>query len=150
MHFKNARSTGKGTYTCKGTTLKVMVSIGPKLVFDQMAAPVPEIMDGSLYVEHLWNSKMLWKNLSMNAVHIFRVLFISDVKFFKREPYFERFCIIKYYSYYPSVFFFVIKIVLCVHLWVRTCINYSHQGLQSHALVWEFIFSTDEKRCTFL
>jgi hypothetical protein len=26
---------------------------GPKLVFDQMAAPVPEIMNGSLYIpEH--------------------------------------------------------------------------------------------------
>jgi hypothetical protein len=53
MHFKNGRSAGKGAYTWKGTTLKVMVAIGPKLVFDEMAAPVPEIKNGSLYVEHL-------------------------------------------------------------------------------------------------
>jgi hypothetical protein len=126
------------------------VAIGPKLVFDEMAAPVPEIKNGSLYVEHLWEWKMLWKNVSMNAVHVFIVLFISDVQFFKKEPYFERFCIIKYYFYYPSVFCFVTKIFLCVHLWVLTCNNYSHQGLKSHALVLDFNFSTNEKRCTFL
>jgi hypothetical protein len=28
---------------------RAMVARGPKLIFDQMAAPVPEIMDGFLY-----------------------------------------------------------------------------------------------------
>jgi hypothetical protein len=41
--FKNDRSAGNGTYTWKGTTSRW--SVGIKLVFDQMAVPVPEIMD---------------------------------------------------------------------------------------------------------
>jgi hypothetical protein len=33
MHLKNGRSTGKGAYTCKGTTLRVMFDIRPKVNF---------------------------------------------------------------------------------------------------------------------
>jgi hypothetical protein len=39
--FKNGRSPESGTYTWKGTTLRVMWPVGPKLVFDQIAAPGP-------------------------------------------------------------------------------------------------------------
>jgi hypothetical protein len=46
--LKNGGSTGNGAYTWKGTTSRWLLPVGPKLVFDQMAAPVPEIMDGSL------------------------------------------------------------------------------------------------------
>jgi hypothetical protein len=46
--FKNDRSTGKSVYARKGTTLRVKMASRHK-VFDQMAAPVLEIMDGSLY-----------------------------------------------------------------------------------------------------
>jgi hypothetical protein len=45
MHFKNERGAGNGAYALKGTTSRVMVTIGPKLLFDQMAAPALEIMD---------------------------------------------------------------------------------------------------------
>jgi hypothetical protein len=45
--FKKGRSTGNGAYTQNGTTSRVMVVVGPKFVFDQMAAPVPKIMDSS-------------------------------------------------------------------------------------------------------
>jgi hypothetical protein len=48
--FKNGRSAGNGTYGRKGTTSRVMVASRPKVSFDQMAAPVLEIMDGSMYV----------------------------------------------------------------------------------------------------
>jgi hypothetical protein len=38
------------------TTSRVMVASRPRLVFDQMAASVPEVMDGSLYVyRKYWN-----------------------------------------------------------------------------------------------
>jgi hypothetical protein len=35
--FKSGRSSGNGLYTWKGTTSRVMVASGPKLVFDQIA-----------------------------------------------------------------------------------------------------------------
>jgi hypothetical protein len=43
MHLKNNRSTENGAYAWIGTT------VGSKLHFDQMTAPVPEIMVDSLY-----------------------------------------------------------------------------------------------------
>jgi hypothetical protein len=46
MHLKNGRSTGTGAHMQKGATLRVMVTSKLR-VFDQMAAPVPEIMDSS-------------------------------------------------------------------------------------------------------
>jgi hypothetical protein len=42
----NGRSAGNCAYARKGTTSR---SVGSKLIFGQMAAPVPEIMDESLY-----------------------------------------------------------------------------------------------------
>jgi hypothetical protein len=45
MHLKSGRSAGNGAHTKKGTTSRVMVTSSPKIIFDQMAAPVPEIMD---------------------------------------------------------------------------------------------------------
>jgi hypothetical protein len=62
MHFKNERSVSKGIYLQKGTSSRVMVGSSPKLVFDQMAAPVPEIMDDPLYMllsRHLTAEKNL-------------------------------------------------------------------------------------------
>jgi hypothetical protein len=46
--FKNGRSPWKGTFARKGTTSRMMTASMPKIVFDQMAAPDPKIMDGSL------------------------------------------------------------------------------------------------------
>jgi hypothetical protein len=43
--FKNAGSAGKNAYMWKGTTSRVMLASRPKVSFDQMTAPVPEIMD---------------------------------------------------------------------------------------------------------
>jgi hypothetical protein len=50
MHLKNGRRAGSGAYARKGTTSSVMVASMPEVSFEQIAAPVPEIMDGSLYV----------------------------------------------------------------------------------------------------
>jgi hypothetical protein len=41
---KNGRGTGNNAYAWKGTTLRVMWPLDPKLVFVQMAALVLEIM----------------------------------------------------------------------------------------------------------
>jgi hypothetical protein len=49
MHLKNGKSIGNGAYMQKGTNLGVMVASRPKVFFGRMAAPVPEIMAGSLY-----------------------------------------------------------------------------------------------------
>jgi hypothetical protein len=38
---------GNFAYTWKGTSLRVMVASKPKVKFDQMEAPVPDIMDMS-------------------------------------------------------------------------------------------------------
>jgi hypothetical protein len=38
----------EGAYVWKGTTSRVMVAVRHKVGFDQMASPVPEIIDGSL------------------------------------------------------------------------------------------------------
>jgi hypothetical protein len=43
--FKNGRSTGNCAYAQKGTTSRVMVVSSATLIFEQMAAPVPKIMD---------------------------------------------------------------------------------------------------------
>jgi hypothetical protein len=43
---KNGKSARYNAYAPKGTTLKVTVATKPKVSFDQMAAPVSEIMDG--------------------------------------------------------------------------------------------------------
>jgi hypothetical protein len=45
MHLKNGRSTGNGACRRRGLLRGWWWPVGPKLVFDQMAAPVPEIMD---------------------------------------------------------------------------------------------------------
>jgi hypothetical protein len=42
--FKISRSAGNGAYARKGRWWPV----GPKLIFNEMAAPVPEIMGGSM------------------------------------------------------------------------------------------------------
>jgi hypothetical protein len=47
--FKNTRNTGNDAYMQKGTTSRVMVASRHKVSFYQIAALVPEIMDGSLY-----------------------------------------------------------------------------------------------------
>jgi hypothetical protein len=45
--FKNGRNAGNGAYMRKGTS-RVMVASSSKVSFHQMAAPVMEIMGGSL------------------------------------------------------------------------------------------------------
>jgi hypothetical protein len=45
--FKNGSSAGYGAYVEKEATSWVMVATGPIVSFDQMAAPVLEIMDTS-------------------------------------------------------------------------------------------------------
>jgi hypothetical protein len=42
MNLKSGRSAGNGAYELEGTISR---SVSPKLIFDQMAALVPEIMD---------------------------------------------------------------------------------------------------------
>jgi hypothetical protein len=44
--FKNGRSTENGAYARRGADSRVMMASRLKLVSDQMAAPVPYIMDG--------------------------------------------------------------------------------------------------------
>jgi hypothetical protein len=44
MVLQSGRNTGKGARERKGTTSRAVV-----VSFDQMAAPVPEIIDGSLF-----------------------------------------------------------------------------------------------------
>jgi hypothetical protein len=44
MHFKNGSSAGNSAYTQRRITSRAMVARGPILVFDQIAAPVPEII----------------------------------------------------------------------------------------------------------
>jgi hypothetical protein len=51
MHFEGGRSGGSGACRWKGLTLEVMVDTRPMLIFDQMRAPVLEIMDQN--VDHL-------------------------------------------------------------------------------------------------
>jgi hypothetical protein len=50
MHLRIGRSTGNGAYMQMGPVLRVMMAcksiVSFDLVFDQIAAPVPEIMDG--------------------------------------------------------------------------------------------------------
>jgi hypothetical protein len=48
--IKDGRNAGNGAYARKGTASRVMVACSPKLVFDQMSAPVTEIMDRSLLI----------------------------------------------------------------------------------------------------
>jgi hypothetical protein len=50
--FKSGRSSGNCIYPRKGTTSRRWCPEGQKLVFDRMAAPVPEIMAGSLYLDY--------------------------------------------------------------------------------------------------
>jgi hypothetical protein len=47
--FRNGRSAGIGACALKGTTSRVFVTSRPKVSVDQMAVPVPEIMDYNLY-----------------------------------------------------------------------------------------------------
>jgi hypothetical protein len=50
MHLKSGRSTGNGAYAQNGTSSRVMVASSPKVSFDHIESPVPEIMDGFMYV----------------------------------------------------------------------------------------------------
>jgi hypothetical protein len=43
--FESGRRARKFGYMRKGTTLRVLVATRPKLVFDQMAAPITELID---------------------------------------------------------------------------------------------------------
>jgi hypothetical protein len=43
--FKNGRSAGNGAYVRKWTIRRLWWPVGPKLAFDQTAAPILEIMD---------------------------------------------------------------------------------------------------------
>jgi hypothetical protein len=52
VHFKNGRSIGNGACMQKGTTSRVMEASEPKLVFEQIKKPVPEIMGGSTTITH--------------------------------------------------------------------------------------------------
>jgi hypothetical protein len=45
--------------------------VGPKLVFDQMAAPVPEIMDGSLYAVKIYCLIQNWTFVNCNIIMYF-------------------------------------------------------------------------------
>jgi hypothetical protein len=66
MHLQNDRGAGNGAYTRKGTIFQVLWwPVGPKLVFDQMAAPVPEIMDE--YLQMCRKTKMLAMDLQETA-----------------------------------------------------------------------------------
>jgi hypothetical protein len=47
MHLKQGRSSGNGAYMQEGEFSRVIMDNRPKTIFDQMAAPVPEIMDSS-------------------------------------------------------------------------------------------------------
>jgi hypothetical protein len=47
MLLNKGRSNGNGAYAKKRTTLRVMVANRLKLLFNQMATPIPEIMDES-------------------------------------------------------------------------------------------------------
>jgi hypothetical protein len=47
--LKNGRSSGNSAYAWKGDTSRVVVASRLKVSFDQIAAPVPENMDGCLY-----------------------------------------------------------------------------------------------------
>jgi hypothetical protein len=48
-HLKNIRSAGNGPYALKETTSRAIMASSTQLVFDQMTAPVPETMDGSMF-----------------------------------------------------------------------------------------------------
>jgi hypothetical protein len=51
MQLKSGRSAGNGAYSRKGNISRVMMASRPKVsFFYQIATPVPEIMDSSLYV----------------------------------------------------------------------------------------------------
>jgi hypothetical protein len=67
--FRNGRSAGNRAYAQKGGLFGGggrLWPVGPTLVFDQMAEPVPEIMVGSLY-------NTVWKSL----LHAFVVVCIT-------------------------------------------------------------------------
>jgi hypothetical protein len=51
MHLKNGRSAENRAYMQKGATSRVMAASRPKVSFDQMAAPIPEIMDSPVVGE---------------------------------------------------------------------------------------------------
>jgi hypothetical protein len=48
--FKKWQNRWERCIRTDGSTTRVMVASRPKINFDQMTAPVPEIMDSSLYV----------------------------------------------------------------------------------------------------
>jgi hypothetical protein len=48
MHLENGKISGNCAHAQKGTNSNVMVA-SRHTVFDPMATPVPEIVDGSLY-----------------------------------------------------------------------------------------------------
>jgi hypothetical protein len=61
--FKNCRSAGNSAYEKKGTTSKVMVASWLKISFEQIAAPIPESMDDSLYRGEVRVQTMMWVSL---------------------------------------------------------------------------------------
>jgi hypothetical protein len=61
MHFEYDRSSGNGAHTRgRGVLQGSWWPVDPKLVFDQIASPVPEIMDGGSSCKH-FGEKILKK-----------------------------------------------------------------------------------------
>lgn len=82
------------------------------------------------------NGKYSGKNVSMNAMHIFIVLFI-----FKMVPLFQKILYYKILLLLLSVcFWFATKKFSHVHLWVLICIHNIHQVPQSHTLLLDCYF----------
>jgi hypothetical protein len=54
MNVTNSKSAGNRAYPLKETASRVMVVGRPKLIFDQIAAPVPTIMDTYTYFLIKW------------------------------------------------------------------------------------------------
>jgi hypothetical protein len=73
MHLNMEEALGSGHTRGKGLLRVRWWPVGSKLVFDHMAAPVPEIMDGSLY------SPLSFPNIQMTA---FQPLSYENCTFF--------------------------------------------------------------------
>jgi hypothetical protein len=68
MHLKMAEALGTVHMCRKGLLQSSLWPIGPKLIFDQMAAWVSGIMDMSLY-EWQVSTKKSWTEWSVNTFH---------------------------------------------------------------------------------
>jgi hypothetical protein len=64
MHLKNGKIARSDTYSGNETSSRMMVASRSNKVIDQMAAPVPEIMYGSLYTNNFgaqsWREITSW------------------------------------------------------------------------------------------